>query len=323
MPDHARIRLAEQEVFDHYGVDSDETWLTLRHSGSTVRVVSAGQGPPVLLLHGATFCAAAWAPVLAELRGFRLHALDLPGHGLSGPGDYRLGSLRDFGQQLMDDVWEAFGNKPMPIVGNSLGSMLALWYAVPRPERVTTVIALGAPAIALPGTVVRMPLAMLNIPFVGAVMLRMPVPRLVYRRILAKGLGGGAVRSMPDAMVDTLQLAARAHAGNLAELNRAMNLFTRPRVENVMSATELGELACRPMFIWGAAEPYLSVHNARRQIAAIPGATLVEVAGGHAPWIDEPRRCAALIGQHLAATQTLNADQPRDNRPRSSRGEEP
>jgi pimeloyl-ACP methyl ester carboxylesterase len=119
-----------------------------------------------------------------------------------------------------------------------------------------------------------------------------------------------------------LRFAARAHAGNLAALNRAMNVFNRPRVENVMSATELAELACRPLFIWGTEEPYLSVDDARRQIAVIPGATLVEVAGGHAPWIDEPRQCAVLISRHITAMQTVDADEPRGSGPKPSTGEQ-
>lgn len=303
MADRTHIQRADRAVFDHYRIGGDEDQITLRHNASTVRVISVGQGPPVLLLHGASFCAATWAPLMAEMGGFRLHALDLPGHGLSGPGDYQRGSLRGFAHQLLDQVWEAFGSQPMPVIANSLGSMFALWYAACRPERVSALVALGAPAIALPGTVIRMPMPLLSVPYVGAGMLRTPAPRWAYRSLLATGVGRSAARAMPDAMVDVMRYSAPSHARDLAALNHAMNRFTRPRAENVMEAAELAQLSCRPLFVWGSQDRYLSAHAARRHIAGIPDAGLIEISGGHAPWIDHPGQCAQLISAHLGAAQ--------------------
>lgn len=322
MAAHTRIQRAERAVFDHYRIGWDEHRIMLRHNGSAVRVISAGEGPPVLLLHGATFCAATWAPLMAELSGFRLHALDLPGHGLSGPGGYRRGALRGFADELLDQVWEAFDSEPMPVVANSLGSMLALWYAVRRPERVAAVVALGAPAIALPGTVVRMPLSLLNIPYVGAAMLGTPLPRWAYRSLLTTGLGRPAVRAMPDALVDVLRLCAPSHARDLAALNHAMNRLSRPRTENVMTAAELAQLSCRPLFIWGSNDPYLSARAARAHITDIHGAALIEIAAGHAPWIDDPSGCAELICQHLANAHRARTNDRRDTcEPMNAAGE--
>lgn len=322
MAEHAHIRRAERAVFDHYSIACDEHRIALPHNASTVRVISMGQGPPVLLLHGATFCAATWAPLLAELGGVRLHALDLPGHGLSGPGDYRLGFLRGFAHQLLDQVWEEFGSEPMRVIANSLGSMIALWYAARRPERVATVVALGAPAIAFPGTVVRMPLALLNVPYAGQAMLRTPLPRWAYRSLLATGLGSSAARSMPDALVDVLRFSARSHARNLAALNHAMNRLTRPRAENVMSTAELAQLSCRPLFIWGSQDPYLSAQAARPHLAAIRGASLVEITGGHSPWIEHPGRCAQLIAAHLAAAHIAHTNDQRGDYPSTTTAED-
>ena len=50
-----------------------------------MRVLSHGSGVPLLLMHGVSLMAAAWAPLFAELQGFRLLALDLPGHGFRIP----------------------------------------------------------------------------------------------------------------------------------------------------------------------------------------------------------------------------------------------
>ena len=151
----------------------------------------------MLLLHGATMTAAAWAPLMAALGGFRLRAVELPGHGLSDAGDYRTGGLRPFAQSLLLDVVTDLVDSPIPMIGNSLGAMFALWFAADHPELVKTVISIGTPAIALPGTVVRMPLALLNLPVVGRASLRFPLPRIAYQWVLRAGLGTDASAAMP------------------------------------------------------------------------------------------------------------------------------
>lgn len=55
------------------------------YESGTVRVREyAGDGPAVIMIHGAGFCAPCWDPVVEHLDG-RLHgyAIDLPGHGAS------------------------------------------------------------------------------------------------------------------------------------------------------------------------------------------------------------------------------------------------
>ncbi len=60
------------------------TSKTLRLSdGSTVRVLEAGAGEPLLLIHGVGLRAEAWAPQMRlEAHVF---AVDMPGHGDSTP----------------------------------------------------------------------------------------------------------------------------------------------------------------------------------------------------------------------------------------------
>ncbi len=294
----SRILDAELAIRRLYGLQVDQRSITVR-SGASVRVLSTGEGPPVLLLHGATMTAAAWAPLMAALGGFRLHAVELPGHGLSDAGDYRTGGLRPFAQSLLLDVVTDLVDSPIPMIGNSLGAMFALWFAADHPELVTTVISIGTPAIALPGTVVRMPLALLNLPVVGRASLRFPLPRLAYKWVLRAGLGTDASAAMPACLLDELRLSARRNATSLAQLNRAMNRFTQPRVENVMTAKELRKVVCRPLFIWGSEDCYLGIDQARKWVAASDGARIQETPGGHAPWIADPHGLADIIAAHL------------------------
>ena len=56
---------------------------TLRLSdGARVRVVEAGAGAPVLLIHGVGLRAEAWGPQIADLSAdHHVIAVDMPGHG--------------------------------------------------------------------------------------------------------------------------------------------------------------------------------------------------------------------------------------------------
>lgn len=143
-----RIREAEAELFGGLGVSVDERFLRLDRTGLDVRVLGHGSGPPLILLHGVSSSAAAWAPLFPVLAGRRLLAVDLPGHGLSDPAVYRPGYVRGHARQLIDDLLDALELDRAPVVGHSLGGMFALWYAAAGAERISRLVAIGDPAVA-------------------------------------------------------------------------------------------------------------------------------------------------------------------------------
>jgi pimeloyl-ACP methyl ester carboxylesterase len=297
-----RVRAAEAELFATAGVSVDETFLDLARTGVRVRLLAHGTGPPVLLLHGVSLSAAAWAPLFAALPGRRMLAVDLPGHGLSDPVEHRRGHVREHARLLIDDVLDAAGLDRAPVVGHSLGGMFALWHAAGGTDRISELIAIGEPAVALPGVRVRMPLSLLTVRGLGVAVLRSPSPRPVYRRLLAKGLGRAEVAGAADPLVEALRLAARrpSNARTVGALMYAIDRFRRPRIESVLTDAELASITAPTMFIWGSNAPYLSADGARPSIARIPGAALHVVPGGHAPWLVDPDRSAILIESHLA-----------------------
>lgn len=305
-----KIRQAEAKLFDTVGLAPDESFIDLRRTGARLRVLSFGKGQPVLLLHGVGICAAAWTPLVRVLPGFRLHAVDLPGHGLSSAVDYRRGAVRDHALQLIDDLFDAMGTGPMPVIGHSLGGMFALWYAAARPGNVASLAALAAPAVAIPGTVVRMPLSPMTVPVIGPAMLGSPSPRFLYRRLFGMGMRGAAATVAPGPLLDVLRLAARrpGNARTVAALMHAIDGFRRARPESVMGEDELARVDAPTAFVWGTKDPYLSPRDARPWIEKLPAAVLHEVAAGHGPWFDDPVTCASIITRHFAATGFAPAD---------------
>ena len=113
-----RIRNAEHDVFAALNLRIEERFLDLEQTEVRVRLLSHGQGTPLLLLHGVSLMAAAWAPLFAELQGFQLLAVDLPGHGLSDPVRYRRGRVREHARWLIDDILDALGLDEVPVVGH-------------------------------------------------------------------------------------------------------------------------------------------------------------------------------------------------------------
>jgi pimeloyl-ACP methyl ester carboxylesterase len=301
-----RIRNAESNLFDTVGVAVDESFLRLAKTRARVRLLSHGSGPPLVLLHGVSLSAAAWAPLLPALSGWRVLAVDLPGHGLSDPDSYRSGHVRRRARELIDDIFDALGLDEVSVVGHSLGGMLALWYAAAGTKRISGLVAIGEPAVALPGVRVRMPLSVLTVPGLGLAVLRSPSPRPVYRRLLAQGLGRAEVAAAPDSLIDALRLSARrpGNARTVSSLMHAIDHFRRPRPESVLTSPELRAIAVPTMFIWGADAPYLTADHARRSVDQIPNATLYEVPGGHGPWLVDGDRSGELIQTHLAAVGT-------------------
>jgi pimeloyl-ACP methyl ester carboxylesterase len=241
--------------------------------------------------------------LLTHLGGYRVHAVDLPGHGLSDPVRYRRGAVRSHTLDLVDDIYDALGLDTAPVVCHSLGGMFALWYDAARPGRISSLVAFGCPAVALPGVRVRFPLSPMTLPVVGPAMLRSPSTRATYRWLFGIGNAGAAASAAPAELLDALRFAGRrsSNARTVGALMRAINGFRQPRPESAMTKAELGRVVTPTLFVWGTDDPYLHARDAAPWIAEMPTATLHEMAAGHAPFLDEPAASARTTTAHLTA----------------------
>ena len=226
--------------------------------------------------------------------------MDLPGHGLSDPVAFRRGQVREHARRLIEDILDALGLDEVPVIGHSLGGMFALWHAASGSGRICQVVAIGEPAVALPGVRVRMPLSLLTVRGLGVAVLRSPSPRRVYRALLAQGQGSAEVAAAPDSLIEALRLSVRrpGNARTVASLMHAIDRFRRPRPESVLTSAELAAITTPTIFILGSDDPYLSIERARPSIDQIHGARLYEMPGGHAPWLAGAQHAAELIATH-------------------------
>ncbi|MFC4068420.1 alpha/beta fold hydrolase [Actinoplanes subglobosus] len=115
----------------------------------------AGDGPPVLLLHGLGDSGRDWDPVLDGLAAAStVFALDLRGHGDSDrPGDYSFELMRDDVLGFLD----AMGLTSAALVGHSMGAVVAVLVAQAAPRRVSCLVLEDA-TVPRPGDLHRPPL---------------------------------------------------------------------------------------------------------------------------------------------------------------------
>ena len=111
----------------------------IRVDGVELYCEIAGEGEPVLLIHGLGSCGEDWAPQIAHFRrSHKVVSIDLRGHGRSSkPRDAY--SIERFARDTAA-VLDALKTGPAHVVGISLGGMVAFQLAVAAPQLVRSLI---------------------------------------------------------------------------------------------------------------------------------------------------------------------------------------
>jgi pimeloyl-ACP methyl ester carboxylesterase len=117
----------------------ETTSFELEHDGVTLRGEEAGEGPPIVLLHGLSATRRNVVQGSRHLikRGYRLVAYDARGHGASTPGgSYEYADLvGDLGAVLAH-----LGIERTALVGSSMGAATAMAFTLEYPERVAALV---------------------------------------------------------------------------------------------------------------------------------------------------------------------------------------
>lgn len=111
--------------------------------GGQAHLLEAGQGEPLLLIHGVGLRAEAWEPQARALAGtHRVLAVDMPGHGESSPlpPEARLPDFVAWAAKVL----QALDCGPTNIAGHSMGALVAAGLAVEHPGLVQRLAVLNA-----------------------------------------------------------------------------------------------------------------------------------------------------------------------------------
>ena len=116
-------------------------------AGISTAILEAGDGPPLVMLHGPGEFAERWTRVIPGLLDHRrVIAPDLPGHGGSTIGGEPLDTDRVFA--WLDALIEETCSSAPTLVGHILGGAVAARYAMSRPERVAGIVLVDSLGLA-------------------------------------------------------------------------------------------------------------------------------------------------------------------------------
>jgi pimeloyl-ACP methyl ester carboxylesterase len=128
----------------------EATSRTIETPSGTLHYHEAGDGPPLVLLHGSGPGVSGWAnfrgnlPIFAE--HFRTLVLDLPGFGTSYSCEQ---SPLAAAPQAVLDFLDAMALESVSIVGNSMGGNVAAGVAAKHSDRVSRLVTIGGVGLAL------------------------------------------------------------------------------------------------------------------------------------------------------------------------------
>lgn len=265
-------------------------------TGRQINVVETGDGPPLVLLHGAGAPGLFFLPLLERLERVRAIAADRPGRGLSDPVELPRGRYRQTTVAWVDRLFDALELDDAALLGHSGGGLWALWYALAQPQRVRRLVLLGA-APALPGSQMPLPFRVLVLPGMGRLQQRVPsTPKSVVRFCRHVAHEGETIVAHPE-LIDLLvasdndPVAAAADRAELRTIAAPHGYRSQLRVRT----DELRQLGVPTLLIWGDRDPFGDVAVARATAEAIPDARLEVLPAGHGPWLGHPDRIADLV----------------------------
>jgi non-heme chloroperoxidase len=259
-------------------VDGFEITSVELPTGVTLTYVEQGDpaGVPVVLLHGGTDSWRSFEPVLPYLPGsIRAFAVTQRGHGdASRPAaGYH---PRDFAADVAAFL-DSHDLEAAVIAGHSMGSTVALRFALDYPERTRGLVPMG--------TFVRYRTNPVIVKFVEDVVsgLEDPIERSVAQEFQESTLAGPISASFLDVAISgSLKVPARVWQDMFAGLLDD---------EHVV---RLGSIAAPTLLVWGDQDAFVPESDQETLLATIPGSCLEVYRGfGHAVHWEEPARFAA------------------------------
>ncbi len=261
----------------------------------------AGDGPPLLLIHGIGDSSATWRTVLPDLaRNHLVIAPDLLGHGGSAKprADYSVAAYANG----MRDLLGVLGVDRVTLVGHSLGGGVAMQFAYQFPEKTERMVLVSSGGA---GRAISPLLRAASIPGAQAVLaaLRLPGAKLAVKTAVAllARLDAGLAVDAPDfkRVVDALP-DATARAAFIRTLRAVVDW--RGQAVTMLDRCYLVR-ALPTLLIWGALDTVLPVGHGYQARAAMPGSRLeVFDDAGHFPFRTDPQRFVGVVEEFLAAT---------------------
>ncbi|HEX6389929.1 MAG TPA: alpha/beta fold hydrolase [Solirubrobacteraceae bacterium] len=265
----------------------------------TINVLSLGEGPDVVLIHGLGATKTSFFDTAATLAadGYRVHAIDLPGFGSSSKplgAPYNAGWFAGSVLALLDalDIDRAH------VVGNSMGGRVAIELALRAPRRVGGLVLL-APAVAF----VKRPWLQL---------VRVLPPQLgVLPHAFTRDMVAGQLRALfadPDAIdpatadiaVDEFRRLYGSPHARAAFLTAARNIYLERPFGAGGFYERMATLSAPALFVWGTHDPLIPAAFSHHVAEWLPNAEQIILDEcGHVPQIERAAQTNGLVTRFL------------------------
>ncbi len=265
--------------------------------GLPIRYLSAGAGPPLVLLHGAGENALDWRWVMPDLAAtHRVYAPDLPGSPTSArpAADYSPA----FFQRIVAGFLDALRIESAAMVGNSLGGLTAMRLALFEPARVTALVLVDSAGL---GRAASPALRSLALPGYGrlAILWSKTPPGALQR-----ALGRAALLFARPRRVPPEWLRAQYRLGRTSGFLEAQLAAVRAQIglrgQREVLLRRLPGLEVPTLVVWGARDRVFPESQARDAVARLRDGSLSLVPDcGHMPHVERPDLFLAAFARFL------------------------
>lgn len=251
-----------------------------------LHITSSGAGPDLVMLHGWGMNTEIWQSVSSVLvNRFRLHRVDLPGHGKSQPYS-QADNLENWAEQVANSVIPHL-NGPACWLGWSLGGMVAAQLAASYPQQVKRLLLIATNLQFCQTT--DWPDAVATDVLQGFASElqqdhRMTLQRFLGLQVMGDSQARQTLKQLRQCVLAQPEPATTALQSGL-EILRSANL--RPL------ATQLEQ----PVLLIGGEKDRLVTPAALRNVASLLPQCQLEIlpAAGHAPFISQPESFVKLV----------------------------
>jgi pimeloyl-ACP methyl ester carboxylesterase len=253
--------------------------------GVATTVLEAGDGPPLVLLHGGIECGGAyWAPVVARLaERHRLVVPDVPGLGESAPFE----RLDDdtFAAWFADVIDRTHCVRPTLVAHSLLGSTAAR-FAVQRGDLVRSLVVYGAPGVGP----YRMPMRLRYVAIRFGIR---PSPRNAERFDRFALLDLDANRRRDPEWFAAFDVYARSQA-TLRHVKRTMRRLIAAETKQIPDA-DLRRIAVPTTLLWGRHDRMVPLALAQGAAERLGWSLHVVDGAAHAPHMEQPEAFAVEL----------------------------
>lgn len=264
--------------------------------GKKVHYVEAGNGQPIILIHGFLYHTVMWKKNIDALaEKFKVYAIDLWGWGYSERLKEKEYSFERYAKQVVGFM-DALNIKKATLAGQSMGGGISVYVAAHYPERVDRLILVDPAVIPYPMTTIG---KIYQFPFIGEFMNAIPGEALMKNNIKTIWFydKNKVTEEYCKEVLQPLCIKG-SYAGTMFILR---NVLKEPYVEK--EANLLAKMSIPTLIIHGREDKAIPLNRSKRLNDLWKGSKLVIFdKAGHSPHEEYPEKFNKLALEFLSST---------------------